>query len=141
VGSDKNVISFVDVRKMAVEKTKAMPCDVNEMGWTKTGDLFFVTTGLGTVSVMSAATLEDVYTVQAHTANCYCLDFDPTGRYFAVGGADALMSLWDLREFACIRTMNRLEWPVRALGFSYDGTVLAAASEDLVIDLVGPKIK
>ena len=22
----------------------------------------------------------------AHTANCYCIDFDPTNRYFATGG-------------------------------------------------------
>ena len=29
----------------------------------------------------------------------------------------------------------RLDWPVRTLSFSYDGHMLASASEDLVIDI------
>ena len=29
----------------------------------------------------------------------------------------------------------RLEWPVRAVSFSYDGKLLASASEDLFIDI------
>ena len=36
---------------------------------------------------------------------------------------------------ACLRTFNRLEWPVRAISFSYDGKLLASASEDTVIDV------
>ena len=30
-------------------------------------------------------------------------------RYFATGSADALVSLWDLEELACVRTFSRLE--------------------------------
>lgn len=30
---------------------------------------------------------------------------------------------------------SRLDWPVRTLSFSYDGKMLASASEDLVIDI------
>ena len=57
-------------------------------------------------------------------------------RYFAVGSADALVSLWDLKEFVSIRTFGNLEWPVRTLSFSYDGQFIASASEDLAIDIV-----
>ena len=60
---------------------------------------------------------------QAHPGNCICIEFDPTGKYFAVGSADALVSLWDASELACVRTFSRLEWPVRAISFSYDGEV------------------
>ena len=35
------------------------------------------------------------------------------GRYFATGSADALVSVWDANELACIKTFSRLEWPVR----------------------------
>ena len=49
--------------------------------------------------------------LQAHTAGCYCIAFDPTGKHFAVGSADALVSLWDLSESCCVRTFTRLEWP------------------------------
>lgn len=30
-------------------------------------------------------------------------------RYFAVGSADALVSLWDLSEMLCVRTFTKLE--------------------------------
>jgi len=52
-----------------------------------------------------------------------------------VGSADALVSLWDADELACLRTFSRLEWPVRAISFSYDGKLLASASEDTIIDI------
>lgn len=71
----------------------------------------------------------------AHPANCICIEFDPTGKYFATGSVDALVSLWDVEELACVRTFSRLEWPVRTISFSYDGKILASASEDLLIDI------
>ncbi|KAF1741917.1 hypothetical protein MXB_3458, partial [Myxobolus squamalis] len=45
-------------------------------------------------------------TLQAHPSNCISIEFDPTGN-----------------------------WPVRALSFSFDGKILASASEDLFIDI------
>ncbi len=53
-----------------------------------------------------------------------------------MGSADALVSLWDLKEFVSVRTFGNLEWPVRTLSFSYDGQFIASASEDLAIDIV-----
>ena len=57
------------------------------------------------------------------------------GRYFATGSADALVSVWDANELACIKTFSRLEWPVRTISFSHDGALLASASEDMRIDI------
>ena len=70
------------------------------------------------------------------------------GRYFATGSADALVSVWDANELACIKTFARLEWPVersknnfqyrsqvRTISFSHDGALLASASEDMRIDI------
>lgn len=74
-------------------------------------------------------------TLHAHPANCICIKFDPKGRYFATGSADALVSLWDLDELVCVRTFSRLDWPVRTLSFSHDGGMLASGSEDLIIDI------
>ena len=56
-------------------------------------------------------------------------------QYFAVGSADALVSLWDVNELACLHTSARLDWPIRSVSFSYDGKLLASASEDLFIDI------
>jgi THO complex subunit 3 len=65
-------------------------------------------------------------TLHAHTANCYCIEFAPNGEYFAVGSADALVSLWHLQELVCMRTFERLEWPVRTLSFSHDSAFIAS---------------
>lgn len=156
----------------------------------------------------------------AHPSSLICIKFDPTGKHFAVGSADALVSLWDCNELVCVRTLSRLvhvsedinvenlkpkrerlnpliqffqvafgihsirwgrgklmeilnftcasgfralslktavlkrrlvknrpwsdtlmlcicrlDWQIRTLSFSYDGNLLAAGSEDLLIDI------
>ena len=67
----------------------------------------------GSVHVHSYPDMNLLHVLQAHPANCLCIEFDPTGNYFAVGSADALVSLWDVNELACVRTFSHLEWPVR----------------------------
>lgn len=68
--------------------------------------------------------------LEAHTAASYCIAIDPLDRYFATGGADALICLWDVHEMACIRTFSSLEYKVGQISFSYDGLLLATASKD-----------
>ncbi len=108
---------------------------MNEISWNKQNDLFFLTNGQGCVHVHSYPSMELATVLQAHPGNCICIEFDPAGRHFAVGSADALVSLWDVDELACVRTFSRLEWPVRTISFSHDSKLLASASEDTVIDV------
>jgi len=107
--------------------------EVNEISWYKSSDLFFLTNGMGCINVHSypdmklltgkpaskdqrdLSTQRYILVLQAHPGACICIEFDPTGRYFAVGSADALISLWDASELACVRTFPRLEWPVLKL--------------------------
>ncbi|KAJ6313781.1 hypothetical protein OIU78_017431 [Salix suchowensis] len=100
-----------------------------------TGEMFLLTTGNGTVEVLSYPSLQPLETVMAHTAGCYCIAIDPKGRYFAVGSADSLVSLWDISEMLCVRTFTKLEWPVRTISFNHTGGFIASASEDLFIDI------
>ncbi len=86
---------------------------MNEISWNRESDLFFLTNGQGCIHVHSYPKMELVSVLQAHPGNCICIEFDPTGRHFAVGSADAPVSLWDANELACVRTFARLEWPVR----------------------------
>ena len=98
-------------------------------------------TGTGTVEIFRYADMlrggepASAHTLHAHTANCYCIEFDPSGEHFAVGGADAVVSVWSASELVCLRTCTRLEWPVRTLSFSHDGAYLASGSEDTCIDV------
>uniref|UniRef100_A0A803MKA3 THO complex subunit 3 n=1 Tax=Chenopodium quinoa TaxID=63459 RepID=A0A803MKA3_CHEQI len=108
---------------------------VNEIAWDMTGEKFFLTTGNGTVEVLAYPSLKALDTLTAHTAGCYCIAIDPLGRYFAVGSADSLVSLWDIKEMLCVRTFVKLEWPVRTISFNHTGEYIASASEDLFIDI------
>lgn len=56
-------------------------------------------------------------------------------RFFATGSSDGLVSLYDIEEYLCVRMFGRLEQPVRTIGFSYDGELIAAGSEDPFIDI------
>ncbi|KAK7825319.1 tho complex subunit 3 [Quercus suber] len=88
-----------------------------------------------TVEVLAYPSLRPLDTLVAHTAGCYCIAIDPMGRYFAVGSADSLVSLWEISEMLCVRTFTKLEWPVRTISFNYTGDYIASASEDLFIDI------
>jgi len=139
VGNKDDVVSIIDPRKYKIVKSHKFQYEVNEMGWNNTGEIFFLTTGLGTVEVMkwvpATSELKPLRTIHAHTANTYCIEFDASNKYFAVGSADALVSLWDLDEMVCVRSFGSLSWPIRTLSFSHDSQFIALASEDHIIDI------
>jgi len=136
VGNKSDHISFIDTRTMKIFAQKDNDCEINEIKWNQSGDTFFMTTGEGTIHVLDYPTLEHaIAPLPGHTANCICIEFDPKGRYFATGSADTLTSLWNVNELICIRTFARAEWPIRNLSFSFDGQLLAAASEDQAINI------
>lgn len=109
VGNKEDGISFIDARTFKIERTLKQDVEINEIGWNNSGDLFVMTTGNGTIKMLQYPSLEDFHVLHAHTANCYCLEFDPRGKYLAAGGADALVSLWDIEELVCVRTLSKLE--------------------------------
>ena len=135
VGNKEDVVTFIDARACKLRTQKEFKFEVNEISWNKENDLFILTSGQGCVYVLNYPNLEQQYVINAHLATCFCIEFDPTGKYFAVGSADAMVSIWDSNNFACLRTVSRLEWPARAISFSYDGKLLASASEDMFIDI------
>ncbi|CAH2069784.1 unnamed protein product [Thlaspi arvense] len=136
VGNRDDELTILDVRKFNkhVHKQK-FNYEVNEIAWNMSGDLFFLTTGQGNVEVLSYPDLSELDTLTAHTAGCYCIAIDPKGRYFAVGSADSLVSLWDISEMLCLRTFTKLESPVRTISFNHSGEYIASASEDFFIDI------
>lgn len=55
-----------------------------------------------------------------------------THRYMATGGADAMVTIWDLNELVCVRTLDKHEYvPVCVFGLC-DRAVQGADSECLV---------
>eukprot|EP01132_Coremiostelium_polycephalum_P005365 gene5365-6695_t len=138
-GSRDDQVSIIDAKNAKILKAYKFNEEINEITWDNKGELFFMTTGLGIVEVykflQKTNELKYLKSLAAHTANVYCIDFDPTGRYFAVGSADSLVSLWDYEEMFCIRTFGKLSYPARTLGFSFDGQFIASSSEDVSVDI------
>uniref|UniRef100_A0A1B6MD23 Uncharacterized protein n=1 Tax=Graphocephala atropunctata TaxID=36148 RepID=A0A1B6MD23_9HEMI len=135
VGNKEDLVTFIDSRTHKIKSEEQFNFEVNEISWNNQSSLFFLTNGQGCIHILSYPELELQHVLKAHPGTCICIEFDPIGRYFATGSADALVSLWDVDELACVRTFSRLDWPVRTISFSHDGQLLASASEDLIIDI------
>jgi THO complex subunit 3 len=88
--------------------------EVNEISWNISGDLFYLTTGQGTIKIFDYPSFKLMHTLRAHTANCYCIEMDPRGRYLAAGSADATISLWDLESYTCLRSFTELRYVIFA---------------------------
>lgn len=135
VGDKNDTINIIDTRTFEIVSKQQYNMEVNEISWNIAGDLFYLTTGQGTIKIFDYPSFKLLHTLRAHTANCYCIEIDPRGRYLAAGSADATVSLWDLESYTCLRSMTELRWPVRTISFSHDGQFLASASEDSYIDI------
>ncbi|XP_059612051.1 THO complex subunit 3 [Phlebotomus argentipes] len=135
VGNKEDLVTFIDTRTHKIRAEEQFGFEVNEIAWNNRSDLFFLTNGQGCVHILNYPNLDVKDILKAHPGTCICIEFDPTGKYFATGSADALVSLWDAEELSCIRVFSRLDWPVRTISFSHDGRLLASASEDLLIDI------
>lgn len=144
-----DALSLVDVRMGSSEdhalrarQQRKFSGEINEMAWLPSEpnderSRLLLTRGSGTIEVIDAgdAELSTLQTLAGHTSNAYCIQTTPDGRHFAVGAADALVSIWETDTLICVGTVNRLDWPVRSLAYSHDGSLLAAASEDPFIDI------
>ncbi|KAL1996605.1 hypothetical protein VTN49DRAFT_7470 [Thermomyces lanuginosus] len=91
----------------------------------------FVTTGEGTVKILSYPSFKTRHILNAHSSSCLSLALAPTGRYLAVGGSDALISLWDTTDWVCRRTMSSENGgAVRGVSWSFDGRFLCGACDE-----------
>eukprot|EP00009_Paramoeba_aestuarina_P004754 CAMPEP_0201507838 /NCGR_PEP_ID=MMETSP0161_2-20130828/1378_1 /ASSEMBLY_ACC=CAM_ASM_000251 /TAXON_ID=180227 /ORGANISM="Neoparamoeba aestuarina, Strain SoJaBio B1-5/56/2" /LENGTH=311 /DNA_ID=CAMNT_0047902311 /DNA_START=124 /DNA_END=1059 /DNA_ORIENTATION=- len=143
VGNKSDVISIMDVATGKCVDEKRYEYEVNEIRWNKTGDYFFVTTGSGRLEVYkydnkfekSKPIGERIKGAKGHSANMYCICFDLQGKHFVTGGADAMVGVWDCETLMCLRTLGRLDFPIRTLSISHDGRFVTYGSEDLFLDV------
>ncbi|KAF7118204.1 hypothetical protein CNMCM5793_007605 [Aspergillus hiratsukae] len=92
----------------------------------------FATTGEGTVKIMSYPSFDVLHTLHAHTSACLSIALAPTGRYLAVGGSDALISLWDTTDWICRRTVSSNNGgAVRGVSWSFDGRFVCGACDEV----------
>jgi THO complex subunit 3 len=93
---------------------------------------FFATTGDGTVKIMNYPSFNIEHTLNAHTSSCMAVSLAPTGRYLAIGGSDALISLWDTTDWICHRTLSSENGGgIRGVSWSFDGRFICGAWDEL----------
>lgn len=108
------------------------PLQTNQTTFTHSSQprTLLVTTGDGSVRLLDYPSLTTVHALHAHTSACFCLELSPTGRYLAVGGSDALISLWDTTEWVCRRTLAGMVGAVKQVSFSWDGSYVVGGSDE-----------
>lgn len=82
------------------------------------------------VKITSYPSLNLLHTLNAHTSSCISLALSSSGTYLAVGGSDALITLWDTLDWVCVRSLDRMTGPVRSVGFSFDGSFVLGGSDE-----------
>lgn len=91
-----------------------------------------LTQGDGSVKILDFPSLQPLQTISAHTSSCTAIAYCPNGKYVAVGGSDAMISLWDTTDWVCRRTVsNTTSGAIRGLSWSWDGRYVVGASEEM----------
>lgn len=96
LGNKDDLVTFIDARTNKIRAEEKFHFEVNEIAWNNKSDMFLLTNGHGCVHILNYPNLEEQHVLKAHPATCICIEFDPQGRYFATGSADALVSVWDV---------------------------------------------
>lgn len=101
----------------------------NQIAFCWSGQKVFVTTGAGTVRILSYPDFKPIFHVNygdkshefmlnGHTSSCLSAELQPTGRYLATGGSDSIIALWDTSDWMCQRTITNMVGPVRSISES-----------------------
>ncbi|KAF2266804.1 WD40 repeat-like protein [Lojkania enalia] len=130
VGRKDNILVHVDRTNLRTIGEHHQSVQTNQCVLNWESEHLFLTNGDGCVKILNFPSFEYAHTLNAHTSSCYALSLSPSGEYLAVGGGDALVSLWDTTEWACVRTLDLVDGPVKSVDFSFDGSYVAAGSEE-----------
>jgi THO complex subunit 3 len=136
VGDLEKHLGFYDVRTWAEVNQFNSKFSLNEVSWNPSGSVVMLTTSQRSCLVLNPLTMEVLASLESHTDSVNCIAFSPAGNFFATGGSDAVVLLWQTEELAPVGAYTHLEWPLRQLSFSFDGQFLATASEDYFVDIV-----
>lgn len=137
-GSIDNSLTVYDQKAGTNRHQLTFKKDLHAFTWDNTGAAFFVTTGSGEVQTFAGSleSSEPEYVLKAHTSSCHNIAMDPAHPRFATGGSDSIVLLWDLYELTPCNHYLGLDWEIRQISFSFDGMLLATASEDTFVDII-----
>jgi len=113
---------------------------INQICFTWCGKYVFVTTGEGQTRILRYPSFDPFkhqnykpfaeLSLRGHTSSCLSVELQPTGRYLATGGSDAVIALYDTKDWICQRTLIDMTGPVRSISFSFDGSYIVGGSDE-----------
>lgn len=121
---------FINVATHTRTTTNSLPTAVHSLIFSHSGDTLLLSTASGQVLLYDFPNLTPIHSVDAHASAALCLELDPRGIHLAVGGSDAVVGIWDTSEWMCVRTLRRMDAPVKSLSFSFDGAYICAGSDE-----------
>ncbi|CAB1096197.1 unnamed protein product [Ectocarpus sp. CCAP 1310/34] len=126
--TETDILGIYDMRTRKKLKSVKFTILAHDYKWSPNGEYIINATETGSIDVMAFGSTKPLSRVRstklAHTAPCKALAIDPFNRYLASGGDDGLVSLWELDDFVCVRTIA-CEGEVRSLSFTPDGRFIA----------------
>lgn len=122
---------------------------IMDICWLNSGKGLAIGGTDGSMRIFDYPSLNERHVETCHSGQCNTLDVHPRGNYIATGGNDAILAMWDMREWLCVRTCSPYDETVNWLRFSHDGewvaTVVAKQKEVTLINFemgeVGYRLK
>lgn len=115
-----NMVNFMDTEGTQAPRVHTAREEINQIAWSKSGDLFITTTRSG-ADVFAYPGMRPLRSLQGHNFSVFTLAVDPTDRLLATGGMDGSVALWSLDEMYCTLTVAVSGGAIRAVCFSPDG--------------------
>ncbi|KAI9840053.1 MAG: hypothetical protein M1819_000246 [Sarea resinae] len=130
VGRKDDALVPITLSTMTASAPIPQNVQTNQTTFSHSGADLLLTTGEGKIKILDYPSLAHVYTLNAHTSACFCLELCPRGRYLAIGGSDALITLWDTADWVCRHSLANMVGAVRSVGFSFDGSFVVGGSDE-----------
>ena len=137
VGNVVEEISFYDYRNWKLINTisfQSKKWELNELAWDRSGTFLFIPNTSGNVYALDGSNpeVDSLIEIHAHFGTTYCIAISNNNDYFATGSADSNLFLWDMYEFAWLRSMKKRDSIINQISFSHDDQYIAAACCDEV---------
>eukprot|EP00397_Hematodinium_sp_SG-2012_P053035 GEMP01063073.1.p1 GENE.GEMP01063073.1~~GEMP01063073.1.p1 ORF type:complete len:400 (+),score=84.26 GEMP01063073.1:149-1348(+) len=124
-----------DVPATSSKQISAMQFDV-------TGEYLWVATATVPGKIWRYCVSTRRITPQSLTANqgpTLCLCADRSGKYFAAGGADGLISIWDAKTVEQVASITKPDQAVSKLTLNFDGSLVAWSTPNFSSDYQGAR--
>ncbi|EIM20048.1 WD40 repeat-like protein [Wallemia mellicola CBS 633.66] len=133
-------IGFYDLRhptgpQRTIERQQQADRINHDFRWSKDGELFTICCNDGSFEAYLYPSFELEFSDKGHTSDATKIEFTKDRRYMLTGGGDAVVNVWDLEEWICLRSINQIEGLVRSISVNSISECVAIGTDDRNISI------